>query len=133
MQYNLKFRHISLRFKDIDAAANFFINKLRFHKVSELKTRQRKKIIVIKKGGLTIELFQTFNEIGDNGFLKILGFSVNDIEKTVLKMKNDGIIFTEDIKESKDSAGTHFYFTYFLGPENIKLCLYQEIKNGQKG
>jgi hypothetical protein len=132
MQYNLKFRHISIRFKDVDAAAEFFINKLGFNKISELKTRRGKKIIVIKKGSLTIELFQTFNEISNNGFLKILGFSVNDIVKTVSKMKKDGVVFTESIKKSKDSSGKRFYFTYFLGPENIKLCLYREIKNGQK-
>lgn len=121
------FNKIGIKFVDIDSAAKFFIEKLFFNQHSLLKTKTGKRIICLEKDGVILEIFETHKKINPGGFLKLLSFKVQNIEKTIEELKNKGVKIIEDVTMSSSLDGKKFCYAYFYGPESIKLGLFQEI------
>ena len=126
MKNKIVFHHVAIKFKEIDKAVKYFTKILDFKIVTEFTTKNGKKVINLKRDSFVIEAFETFSELSDKGKLKHLAFSTNNIEQAVDELKSKGIVFTEKITKSIDEDGKVFFFTYFIGPECLKLELHQE-------
>lgn len=123
----MKFNKVGLRFKDIDNAAEFFTKKLDFSRHSVIETKAGKKIICLENNDIVLELFEAQDSADGRGHYKLLSFTVDDMEGAMADLKSKGVEFIEGPTKSSSLDGKYFYYSYFYGPESVKLGLFQKL------
>jgi lactoylglutathione lyase len=120
--------HIGVVVKDAQKTADFYCRLLGCE-VSGGFEDERLKAVFLNCGSGTLEVLQYFKD-GDakrgTGVVDHIAFDVEDIDETVKKLKENGIVMLSD--EPKVIMGGSKKIIFFLGPDGERLELMQQIK-----
>jgi glyoxylase I family protein len=127
---NLKrIHHIAIICSDYETSKDFYVNKLGLEPIREVYREEREsyKLDLALEGVYVVELF-SFPEAPSRPSypeargLRHLAFEVDDIEKSIMELKLNGIA-TEEIRWD---PYTEKRFTFFQDPDGLPLELYEK-------
>ena len=120
--------HIAIISSDYQKAKDFYVDKLGFKVKREVERKDRDDFIITLEGpnGIEIELFIERNPPRrvtrpEAAGLRHLAFRVQDIEKSVEKLKKKGIE-TEEIRIDPQNGKR---MTFFMDPDGLPLELHE--------
>ena len=120
--------HIAIISSDYQKAKDFYVNKLGFKVKREVERKDRDDFIITLEApnGILIELFIERNPPRrvtrpEAAGLRHLAFRVQDIEKSVEKLKKKGIE-TEEIRIDPQNGKR---MTFFMDPDGLPLELHE--------
>lgn len=119
--------HIGLVVKDAERSVDFYCHLLGCEASGGFED-ERLKAVFLSCGSGTLEILQYFGEEDEkrgDGVVDHIAFSVNDIEKTVKKLKENGTVMLFD--EPRLIMGGSKKIMFFLGPDGERLELMQQI------
>ena len=118
--------HIGLYIKDVERSIRFYQDVLGFELIRRFTSLEGNRMAFMKSGNLIIELIQHVEWMDrKDGLFDHIAMEVEDIEAVSESLKQQGIVFEDEIYYDRLVTDAGVKYQAFRGPDGEHLEIYQ--------